>query len=87
MDALASAKEALGVPKDAPWDAPFYQYANRLAHLYFLRQLNGLDATLLFLYFAQSGASTTVTRKSPPDALTAAAQESVLNGSLQLTAA
>jgi hypothetical protein len=40
--------------KDAPWEAPFYQYANRLAHLYFVRQLNGLDAYLLFLYFADS---------------------------------
>lgn len=29
-----------------------YQYANRLAHLYFLRHLNGVEAYLLLLYFA-----------------------------------
>jgi hypothetical protein len=29
----------------------YYQYANRLAHLYFLREINGLDARLIFLYF------------------------------------
>jgi len=52
--ALTCAKKAFGVIGDAPWDSPFYQYANRLAHLYFLRQLNGLDAYLLFLYFADA---------------------------------
>ncbi len=52
--ALASTKEAFSATKDAPWEAPFYQYANRLAHLYFLRSLNGLDAYLLFLYFADA---------------------------------
>ena len=35
---LQSAKVAFDAAEDAPWDAPFYQYANRLAHLYFLRQ-------------------------------------------------
>jgi hypothetical protein len=43
--ALASAKKAFDATDDAPWGTPFYQYANRLAHLYFLRELNGLDAT------------------------------------------
>jgi hypothetical protein len=52
--ALSSAKEAFGATAAAPWDAPFYQYANRLAHLYFLRELNGLDVYLLFLYFADA---------------------------------
>jgi hypothetical protein len=52
--ALAKAKEAFSASRDAPWDAPFYQYANRLAHLYFLRHLNGLDAYLLFVYFADA---------------------------------
>ena len=36
------------------WEGPFYQYANRLAHLYFLRGLNRIDANLLFLYFADA---------------------------------
>lgn len=30
---------------------PFYQYANRLAHLYLLTELNGIDAYLLMIYF------------------------------------
>jgi hypothetical protein len=33
------------------WMERFYQYTNRLAHLYFLRKVNGLDAHLVFLYF------------------------------------
>jgi len=52
--ALAEAKLAFGADPNAPWHAPFYQYANRLAHLYFLRELNGLDAYLLFLNFADA---------------------------------
>jgi hypothetical protein len=51
---LAEAKNAFNVTVDAPWETPFYQYANRLAHLYFLHELNGLDAYLLFLYFADA---------------------------------
>jgi len=52
--ALDAAKSDFGASKDAPWEAPFYQYANRLAHLYFLHKLNGIDAYLLFLYFADA---------------------------------
>ncbi len=52
--ALANSKKAFRASDDAPWESPFYQYANRLAHLYFLKQLNGLDAYLLFLYFADA---------------------------------
>ena len=52
--ALKSTKEALAAAADAPWTAPFYQYTNRLAHLHYLRQLNGLDAYLLFIYFANA---------------------------------
>lgn len=54
QEALASAKKAFRAADDAPWEAPFYQYANRLAHLYFMRERNGLDAHLLFLYFADA---------------------------------
>jgi hypothetical protein len=52
--ALNQAKSAFAASDDAPWESPFYQYANRLAHLYFARQLNGLDAYLLFIYFADA---------------------------------
>ncbi len=33
------------------WKCGFYQYANRLAHLYFLRENAGKEAYLIFLYF------------------------------------
>lgn len=36
---------------DVDWASGFYQYANRLAHLYLLRELNGLRAYLVFIYF------------------------------------
>lgn len=52
--ALASAKQAFGAAPDASWSTPFYQYANRLAHLYFLRGVNGRDAYLLFVNFADA---------------------------------
>ncbi len=52
--ALEQAKSDFGANVDAPWESPFYQYSNRLAHLYFLHKLNGLDAYLVFLYFADA---------------------------------
>jgi hypothetical protein len=35
----------------ADWSGLFYQYANRLAHQYFLRRLNHIPSILVFLYF------------------------------------
>ena len=32
-------------------DRTFYQYANRIAHLYYLKILNGIDAYLINIYF------------------------------------
>ncbi len=52
--ALDEAKADFRANMDAPWESPFYQYANRLAHLYFLHRLNGINAYLLFLYFADA---------------------------------
>jgi hypothetical protein len=52
--AIERTKDAFGAGTDFDWESPFYQYANRLAHLYFLRELNGLDAYLLFVYFADA---------------------------------
>ena len=56
--ALKKIHESLGETKSflksrAPvdWSASFYQYANRLAHLYWLRELNGLDAHLVNIFF------------------------------------
>jgi hypothetical protein len=38
----------------APWSNLFYQYANRLAHHYFLTEVNGLKSVLVFLYFVNA---------------------------------
>jgi len=55
MDSIKdSIKETAGFYKsDSPdnWLDGYYQYANRLAHLYLLRQLNGIPAWLVFVYF------------------------------------
>ena len=48
---LAQTKQFLGVPTEIPWSGKLYQYANRLAHLYFLRTLNKKRAYLAFVYF------------------------------------
>ena len=48
---LDQTKQFLGVPAEIPWSGKLYQYANRLAHLYFLRTLNKKRAYLAFVYF------------------------------------
>ena len=48
--ALRGTKRWLGVPKDVDWTGPLYQYANRLAHLYFFLQA-GVPAWLVNVYF------------------------------------
>ena len=49
--ALDETRAFLGVRSKTDWAECFYQYANRLAHLYFLRELNKVDAALVFVYF------------------------------------
>jgi hypothetical protein len=48
--ALEDAKRYYGAPPGADWTTSFYRYANRLAHLKFLRE-QGVDAHLVFVYF------------------------------------
>ncbi|MEX2029349.1 MAG: hypothetical protein WD906_00025 [Anaerolineales bacterium] len=48
---LARAKPSFGAPATAEWMRVYYQYANRLAWLHFLRAENAVDAYLVFLYF------------------------------------
>jgi hypothetical protein len=50
-ESLDATKRFLGSHSGADWTTCFYQYTNRLAHLYLLRELNGLPTYLLFLYF------------------------------------
>jgi hypothetical protein len=48
---LKETQRFLGAKPGCDWTKRFYQYANRLAFLYFLREVNGIDAYLVFLYF------------------------------------
>lgn len=48
---IEKVKQYLGVDPSIPWTGKLYQYANRIAHLYLLRELNGEDAHLIFVYF------------------------------------
>jgi hypothetical protein len=47
---LDRVKRAVGSRTTVDWSNAFYQYSNRLAHLYFLRTLNRIPAYLVFLY-------------------------------------
>ena len=49
--ALAETAGFLGVDSTYDWTGTFYQYTNRLAHLYLLAEVNRLDAWLVFVYF------------------------------------
>lgn len=49
--AFAEIQTFFGADSGSDWCSRFYQYANRLAHIYLLRELNGLDAHLVFLHF------------------------------------
>lgn len=51
---LDEAKAAFHASVKACWHAPFYQMANRLAHLYFLAGINKKDAYLVFIHFANA---------------------------------
>jgi hypothetical protein len=49
--ALQETQAYLEISGDRDWAGAFYQYANRLAHLYLLRTLNRLPAWLVFVHF------------------------------------
>jgi hypothetical protein len=48
---LADTAEYFGAASAENWLQEDYQYANRLAHLYFLWQLNKISTWLVFMYF------------------------------------
>lgn len=48
---LEEARRFYAPKATAGWTGTFYQYANRLAHHYLLRELNGIKSHLVFLYF------------------------------------
>ena len=61
-EALEETKTFMRVTSTTDWTRCFYQYANRLAHLYFLKELNGIDAALVFVYFM---GDTTINGRDP----------------------
>ena len=50
-DALQKTRDFLRITSKTDWTKCFYQYANRLAHLYFLKEANKIDTALVFVYF------------------------------------
>jgi hypothetical protein len=50
-NSLDEMKQYLNISNSIDWTGTFYQYTNRIAHLYYLRVLNNINANLLFIYF------------------------------------
>jgi len=50
LNSLSATKQFIGSHSQADWSTCSSQYTNRLAHLYLVRQLNGIPAYLVFLY-------------------------------------
>ncbi len=50
-NSLDEVKKYLSVSNSIDWTGTFYQYVNRIAHLYYLREKNQIKAHLLFIYF------------------------------------
>ena len=48
---LKETKAFLGIKNDIDWSGKYYQYTNRLAHLYFLREKCKKNAFLVNIYF------------------------------------
>jgi len=61
---LTTVKHSLKVKRKAEWLGEYYQYANRIAHLYFLDIVGQVPTWMVFLYFVgdvkQRGPSTVV---------------------------
>jgi len=51
IGSLNETKAYLNSQSEHDWSSTFYQYTNRLAHLYLLRVLNRVPAYLVFVYF------------------------------------
>lgn len=51
---LAQTQRHLAPRSKADWTGVFYQYANRLAYQYYLRVLNGIDSSLIFVDFTNA---------------------------------
>ncbi|MBU4348753.1 hypothetical protein KJ830_09450 [bacterium] len=50
-NSLNEVKKYMNVSDTIDWTGTFYQYVNRIAHLYYLREKNKIKVHLLFIYF------------------------------------
>jgi hypothetical protein len=66
--ALDETKDWLGVSRDVDWTGQLYQSANRYASLYFLRQIGGVPAYLVNVYFVGDTISKTPLTREDWDA-------------------
>lgn len=61
-NALSMVKRALGAKGEVDWTGEYYQYANRIAHLYFLNTIAHVPTWMIYLFFIgdteQNGPST-----------------------------
>ena len=48
---LKETKSYLNIKNEIDWSGEFYQYTNRISHLYFLRVINKIKAYLINIYF------------------------------------
>lgn len=53
-ESLKQARQFYAPKAMADWSELFYQYANRLAHHYFLKRVNDVHSVLIFLYFVNA---------------------------------
>jgi hypothetical protein len=53
-NSIEEVRLAIAPHSEVDWIGTFYQYTNRLAHLYLLRVLNDLPAYLVFIYFVNA---------------------------------
>ena len=51
---LAAARQYFAPRSKAPWSGTFYQYANRIAHQYWLRKLNRIESAPVFIDFTNA---------------------------------
>lgn len=70
ISSLNLVRKFLGIKDNQPWHGKFYQYANRIAHLYFLRVICKVDAYLVFVNFLNDD-----TRSELPSILTPKTKE------------
>jgi hypothetical protein len=50
-ESLNEVKKYLNISGTIDWSGTFYQYTNRVSHLYYMREKNKIKTNLLFIYF------------------------------------